>query len=250
MKTISRLFIITLSAGTLMTLFTPQASAGCGDVSNLQGPFVFPQTGFDSSLIAPMGKEARSNTQGGADAAIVGLWKVQFISKGNTSHNPYIPDGALLDFGYTQWHSDGTEILNSGGHSPASGNFCLGVWAKTGYLTFEVNHFPIGYNAATGTLTNYINLREQVTLSPSGDSYTGTFTMLIYDTMGNQVDHLTGTIAATRLTVDSTLPGAAPRELTAYTAPGQGPITGTPARRPLSLKCSPFAKLLKGVIHV
>jgi hypothetical protein len=138
------------------------------------------------------------------------MWKTQLISKGNGSHNPSIPDGALLDFGYSQWHSDGTEILNSGGHAPATENFCLGVWGQTGYLTYELNHFPISYDATTGNIANYINLREQDTLSPSGDSYTGTFTLDVYDTRGNHVDHLAGTVNATRITVDSAFPGALP----------------------------------------
>ena len=102
------------------------------------------------------------------------------------------------------------EILNSGGHAPATGNFCLGVWGQTGFLTFELNHFPISYNATTGAIANYIQLREQDTLSPSGDSYNGSFTLDVYDTKGNHVDHLAGTVLANRLTVDSTLPNAIP----------------------------------------
>ena len=62
------------------------------------------------------------------DASIVGLWKFAFTAKGNSGNtapfNP--PDGATLDAGYVQWHSDGTEIMNSG-RDPASGSFCLGV---------------------------------------------------------------------------------------------------------------------------
>jgi hypothetical protein len=43
------------------------------------------------------------------------MWGLQFISKGNTGHNPPIPDGALIDYGFTQWHGHGTEIQNSAG---------------------------------------------------------------------------------------------------------------------------------------
>jgi hypothetical protein len=64
-------------------------------------------------------------------ATIVGMWNIQFVSQGNTAHNPPIPDGAQIDFGYSQWHSDGTEFMNSGGHAPATQNFCLGVWVRT-----------------------------------------------------------------------------------------------------------------------
>jgi hypothetical protein len=47
-------------------------------------------------------------------AGPIGMWNIQFISQGNGSHSPSIPDGALIDFGYAQWHTDGTEIMNSG----------------------------------------------------------------------------------------------------------------------------------------
>lgn len=210
MRTIFKTVSSILSAGLYLAFFVSKASAGCGDVSNLNGPWVFEQP----IALARAGSQATQNAEAasarsGQSASIVGFWKVHFISLGNLSHSPSIPDGALIDFGYSQWHSDGTEILNSGGHAPATGNFCLGVWGATGFQTFELNHFPIGYDATTGALTNYINVRETVTLSPSGDSYSGTFTINIYDTKGNQVDHLAGTVTATRLTVDSTLPGAA-----------------------------------------
>jgi hypothetical protein len=211
MRTILRATALTFSAGVLSALLVSNAFAGCGDLSILQGPFQFAEPGAlmlpagTSPGVVPLARSAR-----GAYPSIVGLWKVQLISKGNTNHSPSIPDGALLDFGYSQWHSDGTEILNSGGHAPATGNFCLGVWGRTGYLTYELNHFPISYDATTGQIASFINLREQDTLSPSGDSYTGTFTLDVYDPNGNQVDHLVGTVLAARLTVDSTLPSSIP----------------------------------------
>jgi hypothetical protein len=198
MRIISRSFSTTLTAGVFLTLFASQASAGCGDLSGLNGLFTFAQP-----AARPLA-EART----GSGASIVGFWKVQLISAGNATHSPSIPDGALIDFGYTQWHSDGTEIQNSAG--VPGGGFCLGVWGQTGYLTFELNHFPIAFASPTGGVANYINIREQVTLSPSGDGYTGTFTENVYDSKGNQVDHLTGNVVATRMTVDSTFPSAVP----------------------------------------
>ena len=196
---------MTLGAGVLAMLFAPGAMAGCGDLTTLRGPFVFAQDMPNGILLSRAAEAQDSEARGPAAASIVGMWNVQFISKGNTAHNPSIPDGAIIDFGYNQIHSDGTEILNSGGHAPATENFCLGVWGQTGFLTYEVNHFPLSYNATTGALANLINLREQITLSPSGDSYTGTFTIDVYDTKANHLDHLAGTIAASRVTVDTTV---------------------------------------------
>jgi hypothetical protein len=209
MRAISRAITLTLGAGIFSALFVSNALAGCGELTSWQGPFQIVQQATDSRLFSQSAKpEDHSARDGMPTASIVGMWKVQFISLGNGNHNPSIPDGALIDFGYGQWHSDGTEIFNSGGRAPATQNFCLGVWGRTGYLAYELNHFALSYDAPSGSLNGTANIREQVTLSPSGDSYTGTFTIDVYAPNGSHVDHLAGTITGTRLTVDSTLPGA------------------------------------------
>jgi hypothetical protein len=53
------------------------------------------------------------------------------------------PDDTPIDSGYVQWHSDGTEIMNSG-RPPQNGDFCLGVWEKTGRSRYKLNHFALG----------------------------------------------------------------------------------------------------------
>ena len=208
MKTISQAITMTLGVGVVVMLLAPRATAGCGDVSTLQGPFTFAQEAPLASLLARAPEVEKSLARGSAGPSIVGMWSFQFVSEGNTAHNPSIPDGAIMDFGYHQIHSDGTEIINSGGHAPATENFCLGVWGQTGFLTYEVNHFPLSYNATTGALANLLSLREQLTLSPSGDSFTGTFTLDVYDTKGTHVDHVGGNVIATRVTVDTKVTAA------------------------------------------
>jgi len=79
----------------------------------------------------------------------------------------------------------------------------MGVWGQTGFLTFELNHFALAYDATSGALLNVINLREVDTLSPSGNTYTGTFTLDVYDTNGSHVDHVAGKVTGTRVTVDT-----------------------------------------------
>jgi hypothetical protein len=210
MKTIYQAICLTVGAGIFSAIFVSNAVAGCGDLSGLQGPFQFVAPQMEAKAAAPRAASPGADDRGGQQSAsIAGMWDIQLISRGNTGHNPSIPDGALIDFGYTQWHSDGTEIQNSAG--VPGGGFCLGVWGQTGFLTFELNHFPIAFNPTSGAVAAYINIREQVTLSPSGDSYTGTFTEDVYDPIGDHVDHLTGTVVGTRMTVDSSLPSAIPR---------------------------------------
>ena len=147
-----------------------------------------------------------SNAASGKSPSIVGMWSFQFISQGNTAHNPSIADGTQLNWGYNQFHSDETEILNAGARSPAQQNFCLGVWQKTGNSTYQVNHFALNYDAATGTLLGKIIVVEMVTVSPGGTALSGTFVETVFDTKGNQTDHLTGQVTAQRITVDTTTP--------------------------------------------
>lgn len=199
-----RMLRVTIAAGGVAifgVFFVSQARAGCGDESSLQGPFVFPNA--SSQVAAVLATPEHASARGSSSPSIIGLWSIQFLSQGNTTHTPPIPDGALIDWGFNQWHSDGTELLNSGGHAANTGNFCMGVWGQTGFLTFELNHFALSYDATSGALLNVVNLREQDTLSPSGDSYTGTFTLDVYDPNGSHVDHLAGTVTGTRVTVDT-----------------------------------------------
>jgi hypothetical protein len=105
-----------------------------------------------------------------------------------------------VDWGYSEWHSDGTEIMNSGGHTPASGNFCLGVWRQTGPNSYHLKHFPLAYNPATGQLAAKIILTEDVTVGRGGDSFSGPFTLDVYDPTGaNLLQHVAGTITGKRV---------------------------------------------------
>lgn len=205
MKTIFRALSAALSAGIFAAMLVSRASAACGDWSNGQGAPGFAQLS-EASVVATMrsvapGAEAEASRRAGP--SIVGLWQVQLVSKGNTSHNPPIPDGTLIDFGFSEWHRDGTEILNSGMRAPATGNFCLGVWKKIATESFELNHVALGYDATTADLTNVSSIHEAVNLSTGGNSYTGTFAIDVYDPKGNHLDHIGGTTSGTRVTVDT-----------------------------------------------
>jgi hypothetical protein len=198
-------------AALLVAALAPSAVAGCGDTSSLQTPFVMAQPSSSPQVVSQRASLAIAAIAGGNamvnTASIVGMWNVQFISQGNTMHNPPIPDGAQIDFGYTQWHSDGTELMNSGGHTPVTGNWCMGTWVRSGYFSYELNHWALSYDAVSQALTAKINILEQVTLDPSGNEFTGTFTITVFNpTTGVQVDQLTGTLAGQRVTVDQTTP--------------------------------------------
>ena len=66
--------------------------------------------------------------------SIVGFWHFKQVSGMNT-----------FDAGYEQFHSDNTEIFNSGSRAPDTGNFCMGVWQQIGPRHYFLNHRAIGW---------------------------------------------------------------------------------------------------------
>jgi hypothetical protein len=209
MKVTYRTVTTTLTAALVGMLLVPAASA-CA-LSDQPTPSTRLQLMQDSQdpreLVssASLGLEL-SNLASGRSPSIVGMWSFQFISMGNTTHNPSIADGTELNWGYNQFHSDETEILNAGARSPAQQNFCLGVWQKTGDFTYQVNHFALNYNATTGALVGKIIVIETITVSPGGTAFSGSFVENVFDTTGKQTDQLTGQVKAQRITVDTTTP--------------------------------------------
>jgi hypothetical protein len=138
---------------------------------------------------------------------IVGMWHVTFTASGNEAGPP---DGTPIDNALITWHSDGTELMNSG-RPPQDGNFCMGVWKKVGTNKYKLNHLAWlandGSNApgGIGNPTGPTRIFENIILSPDGKHYTGTFTLDAYDTLGNPVAHIVGAIAGTRINLNTTV---------------------------------------------
>ena len=137
------------------------------------------------------------------DAAepIVGLWEVLFAAK----DSPGLPDGFEVDHGYSVWHSDNTEFLNSS-RAPATQNFCLGVWKKVGRATYKLNHFALAFDG-TGVQVGTVNIREEVTVDWRKNTFTGTFSIDAYDLKGVHFpsdapgNHANGVITGERVTI-------------------------------------------------
>ena len=168
--------------GLAAVSYTSSASAACGD-DTLSHPASWQgeqSGGHASDLFHRAGYESHS---------IVGMWSFRMTSGGQTA-----------DFGYQQWHSDGTELMNSGGRAPASQNFCMGVWRQTAPSHYHLNHLALSYDPSTGTLNARVNIKEDVALDPTGSSYSGSFTIDVYDPSGTTaVAHQSGQVTAQRV---------------------------------------------------
>ena len=57
-----------------------------------------------------------------------------------------------------------------------------------------------------------VQILQKITLSPDGNSYSGTFTLHAYDTSGNVYASFTGVISAKRITPGHSLQGSALRK--------------------------------------
>lgn len=185
-------------------LLGASANAECGD-GNRWGAILhrqsWPSSGaFQSSSFLRIDRAEND--------PIVGMWHVTFTAQGNEAGPP---DGTPIDNSLVTWHSDGTELMNSA-RPPQDGDFCMGVWKKVGKSTYKLNHFAWLANdtanapSGIGNPTGPTRIFEEVTLSPDKKHYTGTFTLDAYDTGGTQVAHIVGVIAATRITLDTTVP--------------------------------------------
>jgi len=138
-------------------------------------------------------------------ASIVGLWKFEMLAKSTPANTNPMPDGTLVDFGTQAWHSDGTELLNSGIRNPADGNFCQGVWEQVGPSTFKLNHMPLAWGGGS-----YIGpVKMHILVNEDGDRFSGYFSETVYQasaTPGHEFDEsaaivtITGTITANRIT--------------------------------------------------
>ena len=119
---------------------------------------------------------------------IVGMWSFTMT-----------PTAGPGDFGYQQWHSDGTELMNSGGRAPATENFCMGAWTQTGVGRYHLNHYALSYDSS-GTLNAKAIIKEDVTVAAGGASYSGPFTIDVYDPNSNALlAHQSGQVTAQRV---------------------------------------------------
>jgi hypothetical protein len=195
---------MTLAVGILLigTILTAKANAACGSAGK-PNPMLHSQS-WQGSGTHPGSLVLISDRE---DDGIVGMWHVTFTAEGNTGPEAP-PDNTQIDNALVVWHSDKTEIMNSA-RPPQDGDFCMGVWEKTGKSRYKLNHFAWLANDTTnapsgiGNPSGPTHIVEEVILGPDCNHYVGTFTLDAYDTSNNRVAHIIGVIKGTRITVNT-----------------------------------------------
>jgi hypothetical protein len=210
---------LTLSLGLIGLVTAVKASAACADLaasptalspSHVAPALVLTPAVYRTDVAGGPGmiQAASAGRDDQKTAAIVGLWKFKLTALGNTNG---IRDGTPIDFGLETWHSDGTEMIISGGRDPNIVNVCMGVWKQTGRSTFKLNHAVLSWGPPAGAYLGPGALTEVVTVDSTGNSLSGTFTFTQYvATMSNPFDQsniavpfpIFGVVTATRVTVD------------------------------------------------
>jgi len=184
--------MLTLAVLACCAGFSTNAKA-CGELRGAGQAIVLPATSqFQTSGLIRPSSPSRT-AKGDGKVSIVGLWTATFTS-----------GGQVFDQGFDQWHSDGTEILNDiAPPQPANGagTVCLGVYKQTGPRTYKLRH-PFWSFDSTATLVGSGVILENVTVDPSGVTYSGSFTFFLYDLSGNLIFEADGTIQAQRMTAD------------------------------------------------
>jgi hypothetical protein len=80
----------------------------------------------------------------------------------------------------------------------------MGSWKKTHHLHYVLNHFGISWDTS-GKFIGPANIREEITLSRDGSSFTGTFTIDQYDPSKSNPVHIQGELAGQRIDVNTTV---------------------------------------------
>lgn len=191
--------LFTLSGGVLLACLTVSTGAAqCGGYQpSAPSRTGVPGRNVEESPFRASITKVSTDANAGSSSSIVGFWHVKFVSEGTVG----IPDGTEVDAGYSQWHSDGTEFLNSGSRAPLTGNFCLGVWAQVGPYDYTLNHFAIAWDPTGTSLVGPGHIKENVVLNPNGQTFTGSFSIDQYDESNNLLGHVQGNITGTRITV-------------------------------------------------
>ena len=144
-----------------------------------------------TSAALTAGSPDASQDSGNGSGKITGLWDTKF----------YDPTGTILeDEAYETFTSDGQELMVDTS-PPAIDNVCNGIWLQTGPATYKLKHVAWTFDPS-GNLLGSAVFQTVITLGNKANTFTGTTTILAYDTYGNLQYEVQGVVKGTRITVD------------------------------------------------
>jgi hypothetical protein len=187
--------MVSVALISLCTMFADGAKAQCGSAAHQRSAASLPAAvwpdelmlfGTESTQQQPFG----ANAEDGGEASLVGLWRIKFTS-GET----------LIDQGLGTFHGDGTELLVD----TPFGSACPGVWQRIGPRIHKLNHPLFNFDPSGTNVVSIGVYRGQITLDPSGNSFTGAFTWDSYDFSERFIpgSHVQGTLSGRRVTIDA-----------------------------------------------
>ena len=168
----SRILSVALLSAIVFGASAIEARAAC----------MAPAASKKPSILAGVAKLARPGTAPALAAAaqpgsngggpIVGLWQVVMTAFPGTAGE------FVFDFGFQQFHADGTELMISGGVPPTIGNVCIGAWERDAGGVIRLRHVTWNWagDEVLGDLpTGYFYLEVTVRTNSQGNAYSGTW---------------------------------------------------------------------------
>ncbi|MBI3475227.1 MAG: hypothetical protein HY010_05820 [Acidobacteria bacterium] len=185
MKSTTTLKFMKVAACFVLSVgLSASAFASCGDALSTMaagGTVVLNQSHISGSIQSSEGTPSKTS--------ILGLWHIGFVANGQT-----------IQEAFQIWNAGGTEVHNPN-VDPRGGNVCLGAWKRGPHRTYTLAHRVWNYDG-NGTFLGTIHLSESVTVSPDGNSQSGSFALDFYDPAGNFQFEVPGTVTGERISVD------------------------------------------------
>lgn len=197
-----RLSALVALAGLGLLFTASGAKAGCG----------LPYKPAAAPFVSPQGDESLNHQDSGdsnESAGIVGLWHLVYTGKTDDNFppgGPYPPTPFPFLESFKTWHADGTEFENAF-LPPTGGNICFGVWKDLGNGSVKLHHIGLMF-APDGNVSATFTVDEIDRVASDGKTYSGTFDFKLWPPsfnaigIGSPIAEVTGTTAATRITVD------------------------------------------------
>jgi hypothetical protein len=163
--------ICTVLAVSVAASFSGSAVAGC-NLRTTIAEFNIPANASVAGVAAGT-SSVPADWSGPELLAITGYYLVQTIYQ-----------GSVVDERYDNWFADHNELFVDQ-TPPVEGNTCNGTWVQSGAREYKLLHDTWQFDSTNTIAIAYASIRDTVTLSKDGNSFSGTETFTVYDLNNN-----------------------------------------------------------------